>query len=239
MTKKINLLGTRFGRLVVVSESESHVTPGGNKLTKWLCKCDCGNMTIVTTRSLRSGNTKSCGCFKKELLSKRRSKGHESRTRLYGIWKGMKYRCFNEKSHGYARYGGRGITICDDWTNENGFQNFKNWANDNGYCDGLTIERIDNDGNYCPENCTWATYEQQANNTCANNRITVHGKTHTISEWSKITGLSRKTIWRRKHVYHLPENIMFTHSIKEVMDARKKLQNNTERKSNESIGKLL
>lgn len=239
MTKKLDLTDMRFGRLVAIKEVESYVSPKGYKLSRWLCKCDCGNIITVNTQALRSGNTMSCKCLHKELLSKRRSKGHESRSRLYSIWNGMKHRCFSENARCYARYGGRGINICDEWIGENGFQNFKYWAINNGYSDELTLERVDNDGNYCPDNCTWATHEQQANNMSTNNRITVHGETHTIAEWSKITGLNRKTIWRRRYIYHLPEDILFTHSTREVMNARKSIQNNSKRESDEGFRRVL
>ena len=121
-------------------------------------------------------------------------------TRLRDIWNSMHNRCKNIKSASYPRYGGRGIKVCDEWSDKNtGFYNFVNWSLENGYAEQLSIDRIDNDGPYAPWNCRWATPKEQANNTAKNVRITYNGKTHTASEWAGITGIKRKTILKRYH----------------------------------------
>lgn len=116
-------------------------------------------------------------------------------SRIYFIWKSMKQRCHNKNSSNYERYGGRGIKVCDEWRND--FQNFYNWSIQNGYSDDLTIDRINNDGNYDPSNCRWATAKEQSNNKRNNKHYECNGETHTLGEWGSILGISSATIWAR------------------------------------------
>ena len=162
-----DLTGQKFGRLTVIKRK------GSSKYNRaiWECKCDCGNIVNVISGSLISNYTKSCGCLKKELLVQRNIetpfnlKHGMIKTRLYNILDTMKQRCYNSNSKDYKNYGGRGITICNEWLDkENGFINFCNWAMSNGYQDCLSIDRKDNDGNYKSDNCRWATAKEQANN---------------------------------------------------------------------------
>lgn len=151
MSRAINITGQKFGRLTAIKPCGK--TSGGNVL--WLCECDCGNKTTAPTQHLKSGNTKSCGCLNSELASKRFTKTGESNHRLYRIWRNMKRRCYDNTFKAYKNYGGKGVLICDDWLKS--FENFYKWAISNGYKDNLTIDRINVNGNYDPNNCQWIT----------------------------------------------------------------------------------
>lgn len=185
-----DLTGQRFGRLVVIG-----IHPTDTRKTYWVCQCDCGNMKVVRSDSLQCGAIKSCGCLKKEQDKKnlvrteakekfKKQKIKVGGTRLYQIWQGMKKRCYNEHDARYDRYGGRGIVVCDEW--KTNFMAFHDWALSSGYQDDLTIDRIDNDGNYCPENCRWATAKEQSNNRSTNIKIKIGNATKTLMEWCEI-----------------------------------------------------
>ena len=185
-----NLAGKRFGKLLVLERAENQTSQSGQPKTRWKCKCDCGNTIVVTAQSLKRGSTRSCGCK----VSVQQGLSH---TRQYTIWQQMVNRCQNTQSQAYIDYGGRGIKVCDEWRGENGFINFYNWATKNGYRDDLTIDRINNDGNYEPSNCRWITMKEQQNNRRNNHFLEFSGQVHTIAEWSDITGINPGTIRTR------------------------------------------
>ena len=177
MGQTIDLLGQRFGRLTVVEQAGKD---NNKKNLLWTCVCDCGGTTVTTTAHLRSGHSQSCGCLFKERLiqggiNTRFVTTHgKSKSRLYKILSGMKDRCYNPKNRKYHLYGGRGITVCDEW--KNSFQAFYNWGITNGYKDNLTIDRIDNDKGYSPDNCRWATVtEQNRNRRCCKSVVKNNG----------------------------------------------------------------
>lgn len=190
MAKAINLAGRRFGRLTAIERVASPKAQA-----QWRCVCDCGKETVVRSQDLRNGHTKSCGCYGLEV-----SVSHtpsffthkESKSRLYRVWIGIKERCNNCKNKDYSYYGGRGIKACPEW--DKSYLAFRDWALASGYRDDLTIDRIDVNGSYCPENCRWVDMKTQMNNTRANRKITQNGETRTMAEWAERTGIAYETI---------------------------------------------
>ena len=157
MTKiksRIDLTGQRFGRLVVLYP---HI-----ELQRWVCLCDCGNIAIVSRSNLRRGATRSCGCYRNEQQKIRNVTHGESKTRLYRAWVAMRARCTDKNRQSYRNYGGRGIAFCDEW---NKYEPFRDWALGNGYRNDLTLDRINNNGNYEPQNCRWVDMKTQSRNT--------------------------------------------------------------------------
>lgn len=182
-----NLTGKQFGRLSVISFD--HMESKGRSY--WLCECSCGKRVVARRDQLLSGHTTSCGCYAIDNTRERATKHGLSNERLYDIWRAMRYRCRNETDSRYFRYGGRGIKVCDEW---NDFETFYNWAMQNGYEPNLSIDRIDNDGDYCPENCRWVNDITQANNKCTNRNVEYNGVTHTVSEWARLFGVHKETL---------------------------------------------
>lgn len=198
MSKFIDLTGQKFNRLTVVERAEN--TKDGK--ASWKCICECGNEITVIGKDLRSGNTKSCGCYNRESASIRAKKHGYSKSRIHNIWLLMKQRCFNPQQPQFKDWGGRGITICDEWLGEHGAENFIKWSKENGYADNLEIDRINNDGNYCPENCRWTTRKEQANNKRCTHFITYNGKTQSIKQWAEEIGVNYDTLISRINKYH-------------------------------------
>ena len=194
--KKPLIKGQKFGRLTVISfhHEKEYISKNGKKQKgKWyVCKCDCGKEVVISKWQLKSGKTKSCGCYQKEIASKINTKHGKTHTRIYKIWFGMKKRCFNFSCKSYHRYGGRGITVCNEWKND--FMNFYNWAMANGYKDNLTIDRINNNGNYEPNNCRFVTLLEQARNRRNTKFITYNGGTFCMKDLAKKLGLNYKLV---------------------------------------------
>lgn len=188
----IDLTGRTFGRLKVLSRDYTKRCKG----TYWVCVCNCGAKKSINAGSLKNGSSRSCGCLSKEKSVARLTKHGLADTPIHGIWVRMNQRCHNQNSRAYARYGGRGIKVCDCWRGKNGFANF---ISDVGMRPSSkhSIDRIDNDGDYCPENVRWATAQEQGNNKRNNILLTYNGKTLTIAQWSRELGISTTNIRNR------------------------------------------
>ena len=198
MARTLDLAGKRFGRLVAVEPTEKR-SASGSRI--WLCNCDCGKKTEVIGPHLVGGNTQSCGCFGKESQRAGSRKAAELRTthgmagtRLYQVWRAMIGRCENEKVKSFKNYGGRGIKVCPRWR-----ASFQAFLDDMGSppSEKHSVERKDNDGDYCPENCRWATKQEQARNTRFNRPIEFQGETRILSDWARISGIPLATLHRR------------------------------------------
>lgn len=170
-----------------------------NNSLSWLCECECGSMKIYNPYKVITGHTKTCGCGKVErchrLTELYRTKHGGRHERLYNIWHGMKLRCYTPTNKDYNNYGGRGITICEEWIND--YAAFRKWALTNGYADDLSIDRIDNDKGYSPDNCRWVNTIKQNNNRRSNHLITYKGETKSIADFCNEKGLSFQTIYAR------------------------------------------
>ena len=196
MNKAFDLKGKKFNRLTVISRQNNYKDGS----SKWLCQCDCGNKVVVLGGHLRSGHTKSCGCLQKEICKaiKHKPKHGMAKTKIYKTWNGIKNRTNpnnKNKFSYYKNYSGRNIKICKEW--EEDFINFYNWAMANGYKEGLTIDRINNDGNYEPSNCRWVAMKKQQNNKRNNVLIEYNGETHTMAEWNEKLNYSKGLLKNR------------------------------------------
>lgn len=201
MGKRANIQAEdRFGYLTVIREVEPNVTPCGTVQRKFLCRCDCGNEVIRLRSTLQKNPNPSCGCMELTIGDRTRKYTKEQTSSfLYSTWNGMKQRCLDPNSSHYHRYGGRGVTICEEWLND--YSKFYEWAMANGASKELTLDRIDTDGNYEPSNCRWADVEMQMNNTSQNRFIEYNGEKLTVMQWSRRTGIEEGTIRRRLDSY--------------------------------------
>lgn len=185
-------IGQRFGKLTVISYV-GKTDDGKDDVLK--CQCDCGEEITARLKILKQKGVTQCKlCRYKNTVNHFQTHGL-SNTRIYDLWQGIKNRCYKHSAQSYARYGARGITMCDEWKND--FTAFYKWAMLNGYSDELEIDRIDNDGNYCPDNCRWATHKEQANNRRTNVFITYQDKTLTLQQWAEEKGINESTLYSR------------------------------------------
>lgn len=185
MAEPLNLVGQRFGRLLVTEYLGIARTRSGHTYSQFKCLCDCGNETVKPGKGLHSGKINSCGCLRIEVTRKRATHHGLSNTKLYDVWQSMRKRCNNPADPAYHNYGARGIGYDKSWDD---YIVFYKWACETGYIPdaGLTLERIDVNKGYCPENCCWVDMKAQSNNKRNNRRYTMDGTTHTLTEWCEI-----------------------------------------------------
>ena len=197
MGNLIDLTGKRFGRLTVIHRCENK---NGGRFPAWTCKCDCGKIVDVLGCNLRTGNTQSCGCYNAELIKASHTTHGLSNHPLQRVYSGIMTRCYNPNNKSYKYYGARGVYVCDEW--KTSYSAFVKWCFENGYehdllpngHSRLSIDRIDPNGPYSPENCRFDTYLEQANNKTNTRYITFGSETHSIAEWGRITGIKSCTI---------------------------------------------
>ncbi len=221
MGKKIDIVGQRFGRWEVLSESEKRVS--GNVF--YTCKCDCGTVRDVSSRNLRDGSSMSCGCLNRDIITKFGNSVYKEK--LYSVWNSMKQRCINENDKAYKNYGGRGITVCDEWKND--YIAFKRWALSNGYSEGMWIDRKDNEMGYSPDNCRWSSPKQQSMNKRTTVYVKYCGTLMCLREASEKSGIKWATLrrriklgWNEENLF-LPVDKRYSHptEIKESMVLKK------------------
>ena len=188
MSKFIDIKGKKYNRWTVLSLDRIE-----NKRAYWLCECECGTQRVISSSSLRCGNSKSCGCLHKENV--KRTINGLSKTKLYRNYSNIKQRCYNPKFSLYKNYGGRGIVMCDEWLNN--FMSFYNWAINNGYKDNLTIDRIDVNGNYEPNNCRWILMDNQYYNRTDNVYYVVNNNKKCLAELCKEYNMPYQTVRKR------------------------------------------
>ena len=191
-----SLVGQQFNYLTVIG-LYGHTKQGGRI---WECRCVCGKITHVTTDKLNSGHSKSCGCYTHHILADTRKTHGETETRLYKVWMNMRGRCKHTSRWDYEHYGGRGIKVCEEW--DKNFVAFRDWAMEAGYNPEAkhgecTLDRIDVNGDYCPENCRWVDMKTQMRNTRSNRYITIDGETMVLKDWSARTGVPVPTFLHR------------------------------------------
>lgn len=195
MGKFIDLTGQKFGKWTVIKRNG--VNSSGS--VKWKCICECGNIGFVGSYALRSGESKSCGCYAKEITSKRSKIDNKihglTGSKIYHTWTNIKQRCSNPDCDNYSLYGGRGIKVCNEWKHD--FMAFYNWSMSHGYIGNLSIDRIDVNGNYEPSNCKWSTSKEQARNRRSNHIITYNGETKTLIEWAEQYNIKFEALYGR------------------------------------------
>lgn len=198
MGKAHDLVGQRFGRLVVLEKETQDIPKTKRTYVWWKCKCDCGNIEIVPTTRLVAGITKSCGCYRADVSAERlTTHGHGHRERLYGVWSAMKQRCYYVGSQSYANYVALGITVCDEWLHD--YDAFRSWALSNGYDETakrskFKVTRIDRRKGYSPDNCRLVDMQVENRNKRSNIYLTLNGETATLGEMARRHNISNSTL---------------------------------------------
>ncbi len=195
-----DLVNKRFGMWTVISRAQDRIIKGNRHIRYWNCVCDCGTQREVKEQSLTSGKSTACGCTRKDHLRIGASINNRTHgmtdTRLYRIHRHIINRCTNPNDISYKNYGARGITVCEQW---HSFESFASWALSSGYNDTLSIDRIDVEKGYSPENCRWATIEEQSRNKRNVLYYEFNGESHCLSEWAELFEMSYKKLWKRVH----------------------------------------
>ena len=216
--------GDKYARLTVIKETESIKSPNGN-IRMFLCKCECGNKKRIRIQRLVHGYSKSCGCLQKEVATKNATTHGKKKHPLYSKWCGMKKRCFNTNDAHYKDYGGRGITVCERWMKfENYYKDmhvsYLEHKKNNSY---TSIDRINNDGNYEPSNCRWATYKVQTRNKRSNIIVEFNGEKKTIPEWAEEMDMRYMTLYQRFYKGWATERALTTKLITKHKRKKNKL----------------
>ena len=235
---KADLRGQKFGRLTVIDYVGTV-----NRKALWLCKCECGNETVLETGHIKSGHTRSCGCILHEIRKERKAllarysktvniKHNGCKERLYGVWARMTNRCENPNNSAYKWYGERGIKVCAEWHD---YATFREWAVSTGYdptaeIHKCTIDRIDTNGDYCPENCKWSDAKEQSNNRRSNRLYTYNGKTQNIRQWADEYDISYKMLIQR-----LNRNWTIERAITEPADERRRVKNGKHKSPDQNL----
>jgi len=197
-------IGQKFNKLTVIAFERVHYEKSDR--INWIVRCECGTLKSVSPYRVLNENTKSCGCLKSEntiAYNRDHKKKHGGRKdRLYGIWHNMKQRCFGTTYKDYPQWGGRGITVCDEWKDD--YSAFKEWALSHGYADGLSLDRIDVNGNYEPGNCRWADWHTQAKNRTNSMNFEVNGELKNLVDLAAEYGIKYGTLYQRVHLYEWP-----------------------------------
>lgn len=196
-SRELDIVGKKYNMLTVLER----VGQTEEKRYLFRCKCDCGREKVIEGREIKRGRAKSCGNHHVEKIIEANTTHGLSKDRLYNIHSSMKERCFNSNNKNFHGYGGRGITICDEWVGENGFLNFYNWSLKNGYKENLSIDRIDVNGNYQPSNCRWATNKMQQLNKRNTVMHTYNGASKPLVTWCEELELNYDSVWKRLYKY--------------------------------------
>lgn len=190
LIKDSDYIGKKFGYWTIL-----YATKGNGRKKTYICECKCGSKKAVALDTLKLGTSKSCGCFHKEQLSKKMTTHGQTGKRIMSIYYNIKSRCYNEKNNRFKDYGDRGIKMCDEWKNNSSL--FVKWSMENGYADNMSIDRIDNDGDYCPNNCRWVLLKEQAQNKRNSILFTFYGVTKNLKEWCECIGESYQKMYGR------------------------------------------